>query len=135
MATWNYRVICSRFAGEDRVRERSRRTYGYCLSYLSPYRLLFAGLLVCNLLLSLIEMTIPKGIQIVIDHLLPSRSVSLFYWLLAGIGALIMLMLALTVLRNHWQRVIQEQAARDLQLDVFRKLRELGLAYTDRQPD
>ncbi|MDF2659246.1 MAG: hypothetical protein K0Q94_2037 [Paenibacillus sp.] len=108
--------------------------YIWVLSYLSPYRLLFAGLLVCNLLLSLIEMTIPKGIQIVIDHLLPSRSVSLFYWLLAGIGALIMLMLALTVLRNHWQRVIQEQAARDLQLDVFRKLRELGLAYTDRHP-
>ncbi|MEF3312018.1 ABC transporter ATP-binding protein [Paenibacillus sp. GYB004] len=108
--------------------------YIWVLSYLSPYQSLFAGLLVCNLLLSLIEMTIPKGIQIVIDQLLPSRSISLFYWLLAGIAILIMLMLAITVLRNYWQRVIQEQAARDLQLDVFRKLRELGLAYTDRHP-
>lgn len=108
--------------------------YGWVLSYLSPYKLLFAGLLACNLILSLIEMMIPKGIQILIDDLLPSRSIQLFYGLLAGIAFMIVAMLGLTVIRNNWQRDLQEQAARDLQLDVFRKLRQLGLAYADRHP-
>lgn len=108
--------------------------YGWVLSYLSPYKLLFAGLLACNLVLSLIEMMIPKGIQILIDDLLPSRSIQLFYGLLAGIAFMIVAMLGLTVIRNNWQRDLQEQAARDLQLDVFRKLRQLGLAYADRHP-
>ena len=110
------------------------KLYLWVLSYLAPYKTLFALLILCNISISLIEMLIPKFIQYFIDNLLPNNRVILFYTLLGAIAIVLGLMFGLTVVRNNLQRDIQENAARDLQFDVFRKLRSLGFAYYEKHP-
>lgn len=110
------------------------KLYLWVLSYLAPYKTLFSLLIVCNLSISLIEMLIPRFIQYFIDVILPNNKVILFYSLLGAIAIVLGLMFVFTVIRNHLQRDIQEKAARDLQFDVFRKLRLLGFAYYEKHP-
>lgn len=110
------------------------KLYLWVLSYLAPYKTLFALLIASNVSISFIEMLIPKFIQYFIDILLPNHEVILFYTLLGALAAVLGMMYVFTVIRNHLQRDIQEKAARDLQFDVLRKLRSLGLAYYEKHP-
>jgi ATP-binding cassette subfamily B protein len=82
-----------------------------------------------GLLLTGCEMVIPTIIRLFVDEVLPAADKSLFNALLAGLLVIIAVLIGMRASRNLLERTIREKAARDLQLTVFRKLRELGFHY------
>lgn len=118
----------------DPVNVNITKLYLWVLSYLRPYIKMFALLIVCSLLITMIEMSIPKLIQYFIDEILPNDEEKLFYMLLGTTAIVIGFMFVLTVARNKLQRDIQELAGRDLQLGVYRQLHRLGFAYYEKHP-
>lgn len=110
------------------------KLYLWVLSYVWPHKRVFIGLIVCNLFISLIEMSIPKLIQYFIDAILPGHDVKLYYSLLGATALIIAFLFVLTVARNNLQRDVQELAGRDLQFGVYKKLHQLGYAHYERHP-
>ncbi|MDF2715201.1 MAG: hypothetical protein K0R28_2126 [Paenibacillus sp.] len=110
------------------------KLYLWVLSYVWPHKKPFIWLIICNLFISLIEMSIPKLIQHFIDVILPGHNVKLYYSLLGATALIVAFMFVLTVARNNLQRGVQELAGRDLQFGVYRKLHQLGYAHYEQHP-
>jgi ATP-binding cassette subfamily B protein len=105
------------------------KAYLWVLSFLQPYRWQTFWLIVFGLIIAASEMVIPKSIQYFIDQVLPSKDFNLFMYMMALIGLTVLLMIFAMAMKNLFQRIIGEKAARDLQFSVFQKLRVLGFAY------
>ncbi|OPH47999.1 hypothetical protein BC351_39105 [Paenibacillus ferrarius] len=110
----------------------SYRVYKWCLSYLRPYKKIVALFLVLITLQSCVQIAIPKVIQLFIDRLLPQKNETLFHsYMLVMVG-----MVIITIIASAFQHVVgtrfQEKASMDLQMAVFRKLRDLGFSYYER---
>lgn len=110
------------------------KTYRWTLTFLKPYQLQLTLLISCGFVVSFAELAVPKVLQYFIDKVLPAKDLVLFQWLLAGLSALIGVMLALQMVQNLLQRTISEQAAKDMQLSIIRHLRKLGYAYYEQHP-
>lgn len=108
--------------------------YLWTLSFLKPYRVTLVLLVLAMAAISTVDLVMPKFIQYFIDTIVPERRVQSFYWMLALITGLIILMIVAQTKQNQLQRNLQERAARDLQLSIFRHLRKLGFAYSERHP-
>ncbi|MFD2327991.1 ABC transporter ATP-binding protein [Cohnella sp. GCM10020058] len=93
-----------------------------------------AGFIILSLFVIGVELSITKFIQHLIDVLLPKGTVNSFSILLSIMSSLIALMVAATLLRNKLQRIVQEKAARDMQLSLFTHMRKLGFSYYDQHP-
>lgn len=91
-------------------------------------------LLMASFIISAIELSIPKFIQYFIDVIIPTRNETVFLQLLFGLLALIAVMLAAMAAKEYLQRTVQEKAARDLQLTLFKRLRKLGFSYYEKTP-
>jgi ATP-binding cassette subfamily B protein len=110
------------------------RVYLWTLTYLKPYGLPLAGLLLAMGASSAAELAAPRWIQHFIDVVVPSGQKQLFIGML-GLLALIFAMKLLAAMgSNVLQRKVQEYAARDLQTSIFRHLRRLGFSYFERHP-
>lgn len=112
----------------------SFQSYLWVIRFMKPYRWKVAGFISISLFIVGVELLIPKFIQIFVDRLLPERALSEFLLALAGMSALIVLMIGFTLVRNRLQRVIQEKAARDMQFNLFAHLRRLGFSYFENNP-
>lgn len=108
--------------------------YLWTLSFLKPYLVTLVLLVLSMAAISAVELAVPKFIQYFIDTIVPEGRVQPFYWMLAGITSLIILLIVAQTKQNQLQRNLQERAARDLQLSIFRQLRKLGFAYSERHP-
>ena len=92
-------------------------------------------LLICaDAVLSLLQTAIPFTVGYFIDAVVPNREPDLFFIVLACFVALILATLTLTTVRNRLNRIVSEKPGRDLQLQMFGKLRDLGFSYYERHP-
>jgi len=109
-------------------------TFGvlWCLSFLKPYRWHVAAFIACGLVVSAVQLAIPRAIQTLIDEIIPSRRFDLFAWLLTGIAAALVVMFLAEAASNLMERTVREYASRDLTLAVFDQLRRLGFSYFER---
>ncbi|SES08721.1 ATP-binding cassette, subfamily B [Gracilibacillus ureilyticus] len=110
------------------------KTYWWIISYLRPYRWQVFLFIVCSLIAVGVEMSIPKGVQYLIDHIIPNEQTSQLVNILAIFSIFLVIMFLAMMLRNSLQRIIQEKAAQDLQTSLFTHLRKLGFAYYERKP-
>jgi len=108
--------------------------YRWTLTFLMPYKLQVALLVLSGIAVSSAELAIPKVLQYFIDSVLPAKDVALLQWLIAGLAALIGILIAMQMAHNLLQRKISEHAAKDMHLSIFRHLRLLGFAYYERHP-
>lgn len=108
--------------------------YLWCLSFLKPYKWLVLLFIVSGLVVSGVQLLIPKFIEYFIDHIIPARNTSLFLWLLVGIAMLLVFMILANGVKNLLQRMIQEKTSRDLQYTIFKKLRLLGFSHFEQTP-
>ncbi|MEF3306848.1 ABC transporter ATP-binding protein [Paenibacillus sp. GYB003] len=108
--------------------------YVWTLSYLKPYRLLLALLIAAAAAVSAAELVIPRFVRHFIDVLLPASDRVGFYRSMALLACIIAALIGANMAQNMLRRMIQERAARDLQLAIFGKLRALGFAYFERTP-
>ncbi|GGG17891.1 ABC transporter ATP-binding protein [Paenibacillus aceti] len=106
--------------------------YKWIFSYLKPYRNQVGLFLSLGIAVTLFEMIIPKGVQYIIDVIIPQQDFRRLIYFVAFMLVLVLLITGITVWKNSVQRSIQEYAAKDIQWDVFRKSRELGFAYFER---
>lgn len=108
--------------------------YRWVISFLRPYKLLVAGLVLAMGIAACVELAIPKLIQYFIDDIVPEKDSGSFKWLVALLTSLIVILISLAMARNLLQRHVQEKASRDMQLSIFRHLRALGVAYYEKHP-
>ncbi|MEK5163589.1 ABC transporter ATP-binding protein [Paenibacillus sp. FSL R5-0527] len=109
-------------------------TYRWVLSYVRKYYVMFLILVCCGLGVTLIQISIPKGVQYFIDVIVPLGDQVRFRWLIIFLVAGMFIMFGLMALQNLLQRSIQEKAARDIQYDIFKHMREMGIPYFEQRP-
>lgn len=106
--------------------------YWWTLTYLKPYRWLLAAVILTGLLMTAGELIIPKATQYMIDRLLPSRDFDQFFRLVGALVGVVVVVLAARALRTMSERIVAENASRDMQAAVFHHLRKLGVSYYER---
>lgn len=110
------------------------QVYLWTISYLKPYRMLLTMLILLMIVASTAELLVPKFIEYFIDFIMPNEEWSHFYTLLMIMALVVCIVIGTKLLQNILSRHIQEKAARDLQLSIFRHLRKLGFSYYERNP-
>ncbi|WP_246627843.1 ABC transporter ATP-binding protein [Paenibacillus oenotherae] len=108
------------------------QVWRWTLSFMKPYRRQLLLQLTLGVLLTACEMMVPKSLELFIDHVIPERNWSYFAGLLAAMAVMVALMLGMRAYRNLIERELREKAASDVQLALFRKLRELGFSYYEK---
>lgn len=108
--------------------------YIWMISYMRPYKWTLISLVLVIAGVSGAEMAIPKFFQYFIDVLYPQDQRRVFYWMMLGIPFFLAMILGGKALQNLLQRQLQEKSSRDLQYSIFKKLRQLGFAYFERNP-
>ncbi|WP_066392077.1 ABC transporter ATP-binding protein [Fictibacillus phosphorivorans] len=110
------------------------KVYLWALSFLRPYKWLFILMIVSSIIVTSIELIIPKFIQYFIDVIVPNKDTILFLTLLCGVIGLVVIMIYLSTVRNNLQRIVQEKASRDIHFKIFSHLRKLGFSHFERTP-
>lgn len=113
---------------------KSFRVYRWAISFLTHYRLQLILFIVCGLVISFSELTVPKFLQVVVDDVVPNRDTRLLLIMFSIVVCFIVVMIALTAARNLLQRIFSMQAGKDLQFVLFRHLRLMGFAYHEQNP-
>ena len=108
--------------------------YFWTLSFLRPYLLNLLLLILCGLLITAVELVIPKFIQYFIDSISVEQKSNQFMNLIGLVVLLVVIMIVFSALRNLLQRSIQERASRDMQFSIYSHLRILGFAYFEKHP-
>ena len=109
------------------------KVYMWALSFFRPYTPVLLGVIACGLIVSGIELLIPKSIQYFVDQILKQGDKGRFWLLLGALSFLVLVRLLFMAWQNHLRRVLQEKTARDLQIRTFQQLRTLGLPYFEKQ--
>ncbi|MEK4365670.1 ABC transporter ATP-binding protein [Paenibacillus sp. FSL M8-0212] len=108
--------------------------YLWVLSFLKPHKWLLFGVVSCIILITSVELIIPKVIQHFIDVLIPTNNYESFLRTLVIISAMVILVVVAMAINNLLLRSLREKAARDMQLAIFQKLRKLGFSYFEQHP-
>nr|WP_272898773.1 ABC transporter ATP-binding protein [Paenibacillus sp. MMS18-CY102] len=108
------------------------RIYWWVLSFLFPYKWQLLTVLACSMVISGIELAIPKFIEHLIDQIMSVGHFSNFGETLAVMAGLLIIMFGISALRMLVQRHMQEKAASDLQFRIIQQLRTLGYSYFEK---
>ncbi len=108
------------------------KVYFWALSFTKPYIRNTILIITCGLMLSLIELLIPKFIQYFIDIILPNQDYKLFMYCLIGILFLFIVKFGTSSAKELLERNVSENAGKDLQVSMLRHLRKLGFSYFER---
>ncbi|WP_135555292.1 ABC transporter ATP-binding protein [Paenibacillus cymbidii] len=106
--------------------------YLWALGYLKPYLWLVSVVIATGLIRAGGDLIIPKATQYTIDKLLPSRNFNQFYQMIGLLVVVVVIVLAARALRTKLERIVSENASKDMQIDVFNHLRKLGVSYYER---
>lgn len=110
------------------------KLYYWLITYLRAYKWVVLSFMTCGLVISGIELMIPKFIEYVINVIMPNKDVSLFWQLFGLLSILLIIMVGVTALRNIFEKVFSEKASRDIQYALIKQLRLLGFSYYERHP-
>ena len=116
------------------LKNKKWHVYWWIVSFVARYKWPFAALILTGFINSGVLLVIPKFIQHVIDVIVPTKDLARLQMLLLLLVPLVAFMLVSMALRNMMQRIVQEKAASDLQLAVFKQLRKLGFPYFETHP-
>lgn len=105
------------------------RTYLWTLSFLRRCRGQVIIFIISSIIAAIIELSVPKFIQYVIDTLIPSGNVHRLLDVMGLLAVLFAVMYGVNLVKNLLQRIIAEIATSELQLRIFQQLRRLGYAY------
>jgi ATP-binding cassette subfamily B protein len=112
--------------------EGFRPSYLWLLRAAKPYRNYAIYTVICGLIITLSEMAAPKFLQIIIDDLLPSRSMYAMYGMIGVIVVIFLLTYMARKLRTSWQIRFSEYVFRDIQMAAIQHIRRLGIPYFEK---
>lgn len=104
------------------------------LSHVGPYRGRVALFLLCTVTVSFAELWLYRTFQSVLDKVVPDKDVGTLLMLIGWLTGVILLRYVAELGRNLLERIVREYAMKDVQAAVFRQLRRLGFAYSERHP-
>ncbi|MFF2483000.1 ABC transporter ATP-binding protein [Paenibacillus sp. NPDC058071] len=108
------------------------RVYLWILSYLRVHMKSFVLLVATILAITLAELAVPKLVQYFVDHAYAAKDKKFLYILGSLFAVSILVLFIAKAGENRFQRILQERASRDLQLDIFKQLRRLGFPYLEK---
>ncbi|CAN2253937.1 ABC transporter ATP-binding protein [Bacillus subtilis] len=108
--------------------------YSWMLSYYKPYSGLLFLFILGGLIITAVQVSIPKSIQIFIDYIFPAENYRNFWIFIAVIGIAIFIMIVIMLAQNLIGRSLQEKTAMDIQYDVYKQHRVLGVSYFEGRP-
>lgn len=110
------------------------KIYLWALSFFKPYKGRTFLLIWFGFLISISELMVPKIFEYFIDYILPNGDVLLFGYILLIFIVLLTIKLVSTASREYIQRYVQENIAKDIQWNLIKKLRILGIDFADKHP-
>ncbi|MEH7048631.1 ABC transporter ATP-binding protein [Bacillus pseudomycoides] len=119
---------------EKKITTNFLKEYFWILGFLKPYKLAFLCVVACSIFITAVELLMPKVIQVFIDAIVPDKNTELFTVI---IGILVVLLFCKIIVGSYkviLERKIQEQASRDLQVELFNQLRRLGFSFFEKTP-
>lgn len=109
------------------------RVYLWILSYVKKYRVKFIAVILLGLFSYFVQLAVPQFNQRLIDHVLPTQNMNLFWWMLVILVASVFIMFLAVLGKNLLHRHVHENISKDLQLSMVDKLRKLGFSYFERE--
>lgn len=111
-----------------------RRLYGWVLSFLEPYRLQVCVTVLLGILISGVNVFVPKFVQVIVDDVLPARDTARFYALLWWMAAAAAATVAATLVKRWNDQNYQTRISGDMQAAAFKQLRLQGYVFFERHP-
>jgi ATP-binding cassette subfamily B protein/subfamily B ATP-binding cassette protein MsbA len=108
--------------------------YLWMLSYFKRYQGLLYVLIFCGLIITTVQLSIPKVIRYFIDVIIPYRNTHAFLWIITGLSLAVIITFGIMAFQNILRRTLVEKASRDLHFDIFKHFRTLGFAYFEQHP-
>ncbi|OHX40704.1 ABC transporter ATP-binding protein [Cytobacillus oceanisediminis] len=110
------------------------KIYIWALSFYKPYMGRTVLLILFGFLISISELMVPKLFEYFIDNVLQNRNEMLFLYILIVFFFILLIKLFSTASLEYVQRYVQENISRDIQWSLIKKLRTLGIEFTENQP-
>lgn len=110
-----------------------RRILLRLLQRVKPYRSPVLAGLILLLLLTVVEMSQPVLIKILVDNVIPDRDLALFTWVIAGIVSIYLFGSLFTGLRSYLMAWFGQKVVYDLRAELYEHIQALSLEFFDRK--
>jgi ATP-binding cassette subfamily B protein len=101
------------------------------LVYYKPYTRLFTLDFSCAVVVALLELGFPMGVQWMIDTLLPTGNWSYILWVCAGLLFLYLLSMGLQFVVNYWGHKLGINIETDMRKQLFNHVQKLSFRFFD----
>lgn len=101
------------------------------LTYYRPYTKLFTLDFSCAVVVALLELGFPMGVQWMIDTLLPTGNWGLIAWVCAGLLALYLISMGLQFVVNYWGHKLGINIETDMRKQLFQHVQKLSFRFFD----
>jgi len=101
------------------------------LQYYRPYKALFTLDFTCAVVVALLELGFPLGVQWMIDSLLPTGDWTLITWVCAGLLALYLASMGLQFVVNYWGHKLGINIETDMRRQLFQHVQKLSFRFFD----
>lgn len=101
------------------------------LTYYKPYKGLFTLDFSCAVLVAVLELGFPIGVQWMIDELLPTGDWGLITWVCAGLLALYLISMMLQFVVSYWGHKLGINIETDMRKQLFHHIQKLSFRFFD----
>ncbi|TFE24001.1 ABC transporter ATP-binding protein [Cohnella luojiensis] len=101
------------------------------LSFYGPYKGLFTLDFSCAVVVALLELGFPIGVQWMIDKLLPTGNWGLITWVCAGLLALYIVSMGLQFVVAYWGHKLGINIETDMRKNLFQHIQKLSFRFFD----
>ncbi|WP_373231043.1 ABC transporter ATP-binding protein [Cohnella sp.] len=101
------------------------------LNYYRPYTRLFTLDFSCAVVVALLELGFPMGVQWMIDTLLPTGNWGLIAWVCVGLLALYLISMGLQFVVNYWGHKLGINIETDMRKQLFQHVQKLSFRFFD----
>jgi ATP-binding cassette subfamily B protein len=110
------------------------KLYFWTLSFLWPYKGIVFLIMLSDVLLSFMQLAVPKLIGHFIDTVIPQQDYMALKLVIWTMVAIVIGTVAINAFRNILNRIMSEKPGKDVQFQIFNKLRDLGFSYYEKNP-
>jgi ATP-binding cassette subfamily B protein len=110
------------------------KLYFWTLSFLWPYNGIVFLIMLSDVLLSFMQLAVPKLIGYFIDTVITQQDYMALRLVIWTMVAIVIGTVAINAVRNILNRIMSEKPGKDVQFQIFNKLRDLGFSYYEKNP-
>lgn len=108
------------------------KLYLWTIAYFRPYILMTLCYVLCGGFIIWGELMIPRKIGYLIDHILPTKDMTLLNEQIFFLSGIVVLVLLVKMIYQLLEKIISNKIVRDQQVALMHKLQTLGFSYYER---